>query len=194
MNHVPEFNRDDWRLLQLGDEWARIFRGFERSAFRLETLQSYASPIETEAIEQFRHGHAPPKEWIGEWCSLVSDHVGNGRSMSRVHVVSLPLSEYLRFETECAYVHTSRAGENISFLDRATIPSGYGDLFSEDFWLFDESIVMVQDYGEKGEMLRARLSTEPSVVDRYIRSRDAAQELAIPFRQFYESNTGKLLD
>jgi hypothetical protein len=84
-----------------------------------------------------------------------------------VHIVDLPLSQYLEFEIKAAYRYTGEAGEEISLLDRAKLPGELRALAVEDFWLFDDRVVMVQEYSPEGQLLRARVSEDPGEVARY---------------------------
>ncbi|MFM1848440.1 MAG: hypothetical protein RL417_1914 [Pseudomonadota bacterium] len=87
--------------------------------------------------------------------------------MARVHLVDYPLSEYLRFEIEAAYRYTEEAGERIYLLDRARCSLELQEKAGEDFWLFDDAVVMVQEYSESGRFLRARVSEDRETVARY---------------------------
>ena len=87
--------------------------------------------------------------------------------MERVHLVDYPLSEYLRFEIEAAYRYTEEAGGRIYLLDRARCSLELQEKAREDFWLFDDAVVMVQEYSESGRFLRARVSEDAGTVARY---------------------------
>lgn len=108
--------------------------------------------------------------------------------MSRVQLVDLPLSEYLHFEIQHGYRHTTKAGEEIYLLDRATTDKQHR--FVEDFWLFDDNKVMVQIYNDAGTMQFSYLNEDPEIVERYVRIKDAALKIAEPVQSFYERDAG----
>lgn len=175
----------NWSLIPIGEAWLNQFKIFQLSAFRLEILQTYSEPSELAAFEAYKLGGQVPHDFIENWCRLVSDHSKSGKSITRVHLVDLPLSEYLGFEIECAYRFTSASGENIKLLDRATLTASESDLFKEDFWLFDDSKVMVQIYDRLGALMYSRISEDPEIVQYYQTVRDRLLEKAEPFEKFY---------
>jgi hypothetical protein len=64
-----------------------------------------------------------------------------------VHIVTQPLSDYLRFEFEY-YRHNVEAGESVRILDvtnRANPLAGV-----QDFWMFDRSRIVLMHYAQDG--------------------------------------------
>ena len=51
----------------------------------------------------------------------IAESTADGKRWSRVHVVDLPLSEYVRFELE-TYRESARAGEHIGIAERRPAP------------------------------------------------------------------------
>lgn len=185
--------RPEQETIPIGPRWFEQFRSFQSSAFRLEVLQAYAEPSEAQHLNSFLSGNAVPENWIDDWCDLVRQHIKAGHSMTRVHVVQLPLSPYMQFEIECAYTYTAKAGENILLLDHAKVPRELLGSLREDFWLFDDTKVMIQDYTPAGTLHQARILRRPVDVARYLQIRDEVFSRAVPFREFYSSATGRAL-
>lgn len=179
-----------WRTIPIGDEFNSMFRSFNHSAYRLETLQAYAEQSESSPFNLYCRGVKPDPSFMADWCNMVTDHINSGRSMRRVHLVDLPLSQYMRFEVECCYRDTGRAGEEIRLLDRAKLPVGLSRAVLEDFWLFDGSTVMVNDYDQNGTIFQARISSAPKVVEHYAGIDKQIWDLSVPFKQFYLNHTG----
>ena len=117
------------------DEFDAWFDRFERSTFRLETLQRYAVSEEDERLRAFREGAPRPERSVrtSPWLRRIAVTTVAGKRWQRVHIVEHPLSEYLCYEME-GYVE-SATGEEISIADRAAHP----DLatLGPDFWLFN---------------------------------------------------------
>jgi hypothetical protein len=187
------FSAGNWTVIPLGEMWMQQFKSFDASAFRLEVLQEYAEPSESEAFEVFKREGSTVRAFIADWCELVREHITNGRNMSRVHLVDLPLSDYIRFEIEGAYRHTAQAGEQIFLVDRAKLDPGLLSLGNEDFWLFDDSRVMIQDYDDTGRLMQSRMSQDPELVNYYKDVRDKMLRHAVPFALFYHRATGRQL-
>lgn len=73
--------------------------GFQSEAWRLETLPQYLVPQEAEELEAFRAGkRVDPNTYSSAYTEDLRRLRGEGRSKGRVHVLTRPISEYLRFE------------------------------------------------------------------------------------------------
>ena len=119
--------------VSFGEDFSGIFDWFGQSAFRLETLDHYAMEYEEEAVQRFLAGEPRDTSTSMGGCSG-SEPLCGGRRMQRVHVVSEPLSDYLRFEIT-GYRLNVEAGEDVRILPRQAT-AGL-DLPDHDFWLFD---------------------------------------------------------
>jgi hypothetical protein len=96
----------------------------------------------------------------------------------------------MRFEIECCYGDTGRAGEEIRLLEREKLPRVVSNAALEDFWLFDDSTVMVNDYDQNGTIFQARISSVPKLVQHYVAIDRQIWELSVPFQEFYLAHTG----
>lgn len=162
-------------------EWADLFTGFTRSAFRLEGLQHYTAPDEAEAFARFRAGEDPDVD-LSWWLDLAKGHTAAGRSMCRVRVVVEAPSDYTRFEL--AHFPTMvEAGDDIRII--AVAPGSWpGGVPHHDFWLFDDRDVWILEYDRDGGFVCAELLDDPRTVAKYLRWRDAALAQAIPVRDY----------
>lgn len=167
-------------------EFGRLFETFERSAFRLETLQQYLVPSEEEAFRAFREGLAWPPRTVdtSPWLRRVADNGAAGKRMYRVHIVDEPLTPYMRFEFE-TYRGNVAAGEEIYIARRADL-GGYA--LRDDWWAFDlddpeRAVVVAMDYDEDGRYLGARRVPDAQL-DLYREVRDYALEHAVPLHEY----------
>jgi hypothetical protein len=166
------------------EEFGQLFSTFARSAFRLETLSRYTVPEEAERFALFLGG-APnpgPDEGLRGWQELIRTHVSNGRSMQRVHVIRGPLTDYLRFEIEWGYRDNAAAGEDIRLLQVGQ--DELSEIGHEDFWLFDEVVLVRMRYDEAGHWTGAEKVTDPDLVREYRARRDNALALAVPLDDY----------
>jgi len=98
-------------------ELRRLLAGFEHTAYRLELLPAYEDDGEAEALAAFADGREPdPYSGKRGWLEKVQAAANTGRVMQRVHVVTEPLSTYLRFEIGWSYALNLAAGEDIRIL------------------------------------------------------------------------------
>ncbi|SHL07328.1 DUF6879 family protein [Streptomyces yunnanensis] len=161
------------------EEFGRLFETFERTAFRLETLAVYDVEEEREEFEAFLTGKPMPPEWHDNpW---VRSMTNRGKSVSRVHVLRSPLTDYLRYELS-AYPGNITAGESIGVIDLAEQEvSGLPD---HDFWLFDDTAAYRMHYTEAGQFTGAELLPRNRLAE-YRRYRDTAQAHAVPFAEYW---------
>src|SRR5690625_2069745 len=96
----PKGHPIDWDAVE------QLFVDFRYTAFRLETLQTYETEYESEHFRNFmaeeRQG-LPVSVGVTPWDFEVEAGIAAGRRYERVHVVTEPLSDYVRFECAWGY-------------------------------------------------------------------------------------------
>jgi hypothetical protein len=167
-------------VLLRSDELGAMFRDFQRSAFRLETLPAYNMAGEQDEYQRFLAGEKPPVDLHYGWLDLVSGHVSAGRSMRRVRLVSRPLSDYIRYEFEWGFQFNVRAGEDIRVLDVTDRPIA---LPKQDFWLFDESTVVHLNYDQTGATV-SREQVDAPDLSKYLGWRDLALSQSVSYDEY----------
>jgi hypothetical protein len=174
---------------QLG---AYIDDRFTSELFRLEARDRYDVASDGDDLAAYLAGHpGPDMDRKGPWLETIRGEVARGLHTYRVHIVTGPLNDYLRFECEWGYVHNSAAGEHIRILDLAEKDAPAG-LLHEDFWLIagdgdepDRAIRM--DYDDAGHFLGAQVVADADV-DRYRRAREIAWQAAVPFTAYWHAH------
>jgi len=166
-------------------EFGALVNGFQRSLFRLETLDDYAVSRYDERVRAFREGRplppSPPKE---AWLKQIAEAVAAGKRIYRVHVLSQPLSDYLRYELT-VYQENTAAGEEIYIADRTGRPSSDElDELTQDFLLIDDAILVWYRYDAGGHLLGYERSDDPADLDRCRRQRDTAMAYAVSLEQY----------
>jgi hypothetical protein len=163
-------------------EFNELFTSFGHTAYRLETLQRYDVSYEEETFAAFLAGHpVPPDMAKNEWTSMISQAVAAGKSFRRVHVVSEPLTDYLRYEIEWSYGPNVAAGEDIRILPGQPGPLGLPD---HDYWLFDSRDLWVMEYDGDGRFLHAEQASDPAAIVQHNYWRDQALSLATPYTDY----------
>jgi hypothetical protein len=151
------------------EQLVRDFDGlFRERVFRLETLDYYDAPNEHEPYARFLAGQPADWTWREPWKRLVRDVRASGRIMQRVHVVSEPVSDYIRFELLHVYPANVDAGEDVRILGREHARE-IGILGIGDFWLFDDSLAAILIYDDGGSVGRVELEDRPGPL-MYLRS------------------------
>lgn len=170
---------------------AEIDRGFaegtlfDHSAWRLELLDWYTSPATERRLTRFLAGEHVTAAERAPWLSMLRRDLAAGKTIGRVHVITEPLTDYLRYELAC-YESSGQVGEDIRILP-GSLADGL-DLPGFDFWLFDAGYpgarAAINVYGERGAWLRSEFITEPGFVAHCCRWRDAAMSRAIPLSAY----------
>jgi hypothetical protein len=160
-------------------DWPGLFGRFDHTCFRLETLQRYEEPGEADALRSFLAGQEPviyPEKTA--WLAVVRAAVAAGKVMRRVHVVSEPLTDYLRFEVAWSYRLNAAAGEDIR-ISRAAAA-----LPRNDYWLFDSRALARMHYDDDGRLTGVELTDDPAAVVQAGYWRDVALHLALPLENW----------
>jgi hypothetical protein len=164
------------------------FDTFSDSVFRLETLQSYGNSGEDEAYAAFLAGQSRFQEdrMSGSYLTEVRMKTGVGCVWQRVHVVTEPLTSYVRFEL-VEYAENVACGEEVRIF-----PVPEGQPWPEsvpqrtDFWLFDSTLLFDVEYAddEAGTWLGFKVNTSPGDLATRLVWRDAALARSVPWRQY----------
>ncbi|MDD5331778.1 MAG: hypothetical protein PHE43_03070 [Candidatus Nanoarchaeia archaeon] len=127
------------------------FKNFKKYAFRLELLQEYNIPNERKHFIKFLKTKIYTPSTNSEWIKLIKSANKRKAKISRVHVIELPLSDYLKFEIRY-YKINKNAGEQVFLLNKDKFKKIKPNIKS-DFWLFDDEIVLKMKYDKQGRFL-----------------------------------------
>jgi hypothetical protein len=157
-----------------------LFRQAERSAFHLETRDFYDVASENPQLRRFLEGHrGDDYAWFQPWLNLIRDTVSRSVEVSRVRVVTVPLSDYHRWLLSIT-PENDGAGEDIRYLPRHLA----GELPADDWWLFDDRLVGFNVVDANGAGVGVATTDDPHIVA-YCRSiRERLWKLATPYAEF----------
>ncbi|MGW1427577.1 DUF6879 family protein [Streptomyces sp. NPDC001108] len=167
-------------MLLDGDEWRRRFVEIKQEAWRLETLQQYLVAHEAEEFAAFREGRVIAPYATSAYTERVSRQRAEGKRNGRVHIVTQPLSDYLRFEFVRYYEVHSRAGDDIRILDVTNRPNPLGGV--RDFWMFDQNEVVLMNYEEDGRQISREVFEGD--VSSFIEYQRVAITESVPFEEY----------
>ncbi|MFC4630475.1 DUF6879 family protein [Promicromonospora alba] len=161
-------------------EW---FEAFDREAFRLETLDDYSQSGGVDAYQAFLAGEPQPESYkSADWVDTVRNITRAGKRIYRVHVLSRPLTPYLRFELGWGYHRNAAAGEEFFILDTTDRENPIPD--APDFWLFDGQTAGAMNYDGQGKYLGAEFPG-PDRLSEFLAYRDTALAHAEPFAEWW---------
>lgn len=153
----------------------------ERSAVHLEMRDSY-STTDPAFLAWQSYRAIDPLRWYGAWLPLVDDAVARGVVVRRARIVSEPISEYVRFEHEITTALNLAAGEEVRWLPRrkATALCFPGN----DFWLFDDRVVMVNHFSGTGESSGHEVRHDQELIRLCASSFAAVWDQAVPHKEY----------
>ncbi len=163
------------------EEFEGLLTGFAREAVHLETRDAYGTEVELPRLAKWAAGEPEDHEWLQDWCATLRGHRQAGRSVQRVRVVSEPLSDYQRWSYGVAQPMVD-AGEDIRWVPRRLV----SDIAfpGNDFYLFDDRLVVFLHYAGNGTGVGKTPSTDPGHLRLCRSAFDAAWKLAIPHRDY----------
>ncbi|MFF5127605.1 DUF6879 family protein [Streptomyces syringium] len=168
-------------MLLDGEAWQAKFRDFQQEAWRLETLPQYLMPQEAEEFEAFKAGaRIDPESVSNEYTDRLGRQVAQGRSQGRVHIVTRPLSDYLRFEFSQYYAPHALVGEQIRILDVTDRENPLRGV--QDFWMFDRTEVVLMNYHADGRQIGREVFEGD--VSPFLEYRQIAVRESVPFEEY----------
>lgn len=160
----------------------QLFRSAGRSARHLETRDLY-EPDDPDWNEWRSGGRFDPAERWRSFHNLVLETTGRGVEVRRARVISEPISEYVRFEYDVTELHNLAAGEQVRWLSRRRT----GGLLvpANDFWVFDEQIVLWNFFDGNGAWTGEEQVDDPELTRLCVASFDAVWDRAIPHEEYH---------
>ena len=167
-------------------EWAALFTGYRRSAYRLEGRQIYSNDTENDAVRRFVAGEPPVLTF--EWMMpKIRAQVAAGRTHSTVRVVVDPPTDYTRWELSI-YPEFAEAGEDIRIIlvGGGEWPTGVP---RHDYWLFDDHDVWRMHYNDGHRFVGAELLEDPATIADHLQWRDTTIAQSVPLAEYLATRT-----
>jgi hypothetical protein len=101
--------------------------------------------------------------------------------MTRVHAVTEPLTDYLRFELELVYPSGASVGEDIRIIETSGV-----DMLEGDFWLIDDWVATM--HYDAGTWLGVTLTDDPVAVADHRAWRDILLRTSTPLADYLNRN------
>ncbi|MEE4492032.1 DUF6879 family protein [Streptomyces sp. BE230] len=165
--------------------FAELLAQCTTSAVHLETRDVYAVDEEDQDLKAWRAGELAtaedPTSWWGPFHDAIGAAVDRGVTVQRARVVSMPATDYIRFEHACTPRNLA-AGEVVRWLPR---DQALGLLLpTQDFWLFDGQLIRWHHFAGDGTHLRDELDDRQAVAEQTAAAFRAVWERAVPHREF----------
>jgi len=162
-------------------EFDHLLRSFERESIHIETRDAYGTAVELPHMAKWVAGELDDLAWLDDWCSTLRAHRAAGKSVRRARIVSEPLSDYQRWSYSIAHPMVA-AGEDIRWVPRRLV-SSIG-IPGNDFYLFDDRLVVFLIYSGNGLNADYQISTDPDDIHLCRSAFEAVWKLAIPHSDY----------
>lgn len=170
----------------------KVWHKANNNIFRLEALPEYEVGYDLVNFQKFKKGEKRNDNmaWLSaedkEWLALLSDTTKKGVNISRVRVVSVPFSDYLKYEIYYWQSFSIKRGEGILFIKNDEYEKIKLKLLfkPEDFWLFDDKELIIFHYTLKGEIKREEYVKDKQIVKLYKNFKKELFNKTLPMQQF----------
>lgn len=158
-----------------------LFRDTARSAIHLEMRDGY-EPDDPDWLEWRDGQHFDPAERWPEWFGMMRDTTARGVAVRRARIVSEPVTEYVRYEYDVTSAFNIASGEDVRWLPRSR---AVGLLIpAVDFWIFDESVVMVNHFDGDGGIVEQVRHDDTDLAARYAAAFEEIWQRATPHAEY----------
>lgn len=159
------------------------------SLFRLEALDRYEVDAEQPLLSAYLRGERvrPYDAGLEEWLELRRQEYAAGKRRTRVHAITGPLTRYLAFEIEWAYVACAETGEDIRLAHWRSWAESPFRRQPPDFYVLDDARVVVMEYSAERRWVGGQLITGVAEVEPWLRLRDLAISASVPLTEYLES-------
>lgn len=162
-------------------ELVELIDTFQREALHLEMRDSYGTAAEIPHLAKWESGEDDDLEWLEPWFEKVRIATRAGKVFRRARVVSEPVSSYHRWILRDSARFVA-AGEDIRWAPRRLVSTVA--LPGNDFWLFDDRVVVFLVFAGDGRVMERQRSADPDVVALCREAFDEVWRLAVPDSEY----------
>jgi hypothetical protein len=163
------------------EEFSALFTSFHREAIHLEMRDSYGTAEEIPHLRKWEAGEPDDTEWLQPWFDLVSAGTRAGKVFRRACIVSEPISDYQKWAWKDTHLFVA-AGEDIRWVPRSRVSTVA--LPGNDFWLFDDEVVVFLIFAGSGLVVDRRRTTDRGAIELCRTSFEEVWKLSIPHGEY----------
>jgi len=164
------------------EQWNALFDTYRYTARRLEPRDRYNTGT-GENRRLFLAGELSDYSFMDDWTSEVRARSAQGKRMTRVRVVTEPLSDDARYLLDVARINVA-AGDEIRYLPRQRAQELGLGLPDEDYWIFDATTVAVIHFDEDDRPVSHELIDDPAEIVQRLHWFDAAWHYSVSREEF----------
>ena len=158
------------------EELTDLINSFQREALHLEMRDSYGTAVEIPHLAKWEAGEPDDTEWLQPWFDRIRTAVEAGKDFRRARIISEPVSDYQKWVLKDSHLFVE-AGEDIRWIPRSRV--SVVALPGNDFWLFDDQVLVFLIFAGNGLVVDRQKTTEPAAVELCRSAFDAVWRLSI---------------
>lgn len=158
-----------------------LLASFRREALHLELRDSYGTEAELPHLRMWLAGEPDDPAWLQPWFDKVRIGREAGKSFRRARVVSEPVTDYHRWVLKDSQRFVD-AGEDIRWVPRRLVSNIAFP--GNDFWLFDDELVVFLIFSGNGQVLDRLSTTDPAAINLCRSAFDAVWPISIPNSEY----------
>ncbi|MGH3647434.1 MAG: DUF6879 family protein [Micromonosporaceae bacterium] len=163
------------------EEFNGLFRSFKRDALHLEMRDSYGTEVELPHLRKWLAGEPDDSEWLQCWFDMVRASTQAGKAFRRARIVSEPVTDYQKWVLYDSNLF-AEAGEDIRWIPRNRVSTVA--LPGNDFWLFDNEVVVFLHFAGNGLVVDRQSTTDPDAIQLCRSAFEAVWKLSIPDSEY----------
>ena len=163
------------------EELKDLFTSFQREALHLEMRDSYGTAAELPHLARWQAGEPDDTDWLQPWLDTVRAGRRAGKVFRRARIVSEPISDYQQWVLKDSHLFVE-AGEDIRWVPRSRV--SMIALPGNDFWLFDDEIVVFLIFAASGLVVDRQKTTDRTAIDLCRSAFEAVWKLSIPDSEY----------
>jgi hypothetical protein len=161
---------------QANERWDKLWQAMNQEWFKVEVLQDYTGEDKGESLDAWTAGDKQQSiqlmhEWTPEWANECKKKVSRGVTLTRIHIVDYPLSDYLQWEIEVYKNRNIPLGKEVVYLlDRSDIADVW--LPAGDMMIFDQANVVIGNYDQTGYAVTQDFYDGTDDISRFLQLRE----------------------
>lgn len=166
-----------------------LWSGLREELFKVETLQRYTDDEHLESYRAFKRGDLDGcRELIRKEFEKENSDRNKKIAMTRVHIIEIPVTKYLRFEFE-TYKISEEYGEKIYLADWEKVKKEFNinEWKREDFLLFNQKTAIVNHFDEQNAYVYSEIFESENEVKLYLEVREFLLQNSIAFEEFLKA-------
>lgn len=166
----------------------RAWKKAQKDISRLESIPEYNVAEDLVLFEKWRQGKFEHDKNSKKWLENLKRTKERGVKIQRVRIVSLPFSDYIKYEINF-WKHSIQNGEEILFLENKEYEKIVErfEFIPKDFWIFDDKTLIIFHYDKRGDFVKEEPVSYEERIKKYLELKKKLLNHALPMKKFLKT-------